>query len=220
MVQVRTRELAAEKDKSEQLLRAILPDKIADELKDNVHSVAEAFTDVTLLFSDIVSFTKVSSNHSASEIVSALNDLFTRFDERAKAMGVEKIKTIGDAYMAACGVPSPNENHARIMVEFAKGMYEDLEDYNRCGKIQFNMRIGLNCGPVTAGVIGKTKFVYDVWGNTVNVASRMETACSPGNIRVSQTVFEHLKNSDVKFTEPIECEIKGKGKMITYEVLK
>ncbi|MBR0099679.1 MAG: hypothetical protein IJP90_08170 [Treponema sp.] len=220
MVQVRTRELAAEKDKSDQLLRAILPDKIADELKDEVHSVAEAFSDVTLLFSDIVSFTKVSSNHTASEIVTALNDLFTRFDERAKRMGVEKIKTIGDAYMAACGVPSPNENHAYIMVEFAKGMYEDLEDYNRCGKIQFNMRIGLNSGPVTAGVIGKTKFVYDVWGNTVNVASRMETACNPGNIRVSQTVFEHLKDSDIKFTEPMECEIKGKGKMITYEVLK
>ncbi len=220
MVQVRTRELAAEKDKSDQLLRAILPDKIADELKDEVHSVAEAFSDVTLLFSDIVSFTKVSSNHTASEIVTALNDLFTRFDERAKRMGVEKIKTIGDAYMAACGVPSPNEDHAYIMVEFAKGMYEDLEDYNRCGKIQFNMRIGLNSGPVTAGVIGKTKFVYDVWGNTVNVASRMETACNPGNIRVSQTVFEHLKDSDIKFTEPMECEIKGKGKMITYEVLK
>ena len=220
MVQVRTRELAAEKDKSDQLLRAILPDKIADELKDEVHSVAEAFTDVTLLFSDIVSFTKVSSNHTAGEIVAALNDLFTRFDERAKRMGVEKIKTIGDAYMAACGVPSPNEDHAYIMVEFAKGMYEDLEDYNKNGKIQFNMRIGLNSGPVTAGVIGKTKFVYDVWGNTVNVASRMETACNPGNIRVSQTVFEHLKDSDIKFTEPLECEIKGKGKMITYEVLK
>lgn len=220
MVQVRTRELAAEKDKSDQLLRAILPDKIADELKDEVHSVAEAFPDVTLLFSDIVSFTKVSSNHTANEIVTALNDLFTRFDERAKRMGVEKIKTIGDAYMAACGVPSPNENHAYIMVEFAKGMYEDLEDYNKNAKIQFNMRIGLNSGPVTAGVIGKTKFVYDVWGNTVNVASRMETACNPGNVRVSQTVFDHLKNSDIKFTGPLECEIKGKGKMITYEVLK
>ncbi|MBQ9282805.1 MAG: hypothetical protein IJ207_11530 [Treponema sp.] len=220
MVQARTRELAAEKDKSDQLLRAILPDKIADELKDNVHSVAEAFTDVTLLFSDIVSFTKVSSNHTASEIVTALNELFTRFDERAKEMGVEKIKTIGDAYMAACGVPTSNPDHARIMVEFAKGMYKDLEDYNRCGKIQFNMRIGLNSGPVTAGVIGKTKFVYDVWGNTVNVASRMESACTPGEIRVSQTVFEHLNGTDIKFSEPIESEIKGKGRMTMYEVIK
>ncbi|MBQ4379413.1 MAG: hypothetical protein II821_09505 [Treponema sp.] len=220
MVRERTRELAAEKDKSDQLLRAILPDKIADELKDEVHSIAQSFTDVTLLFSDIVSFTKVSSNHTASEIVDALNELFTRFDLRAKEMGVEKIKTVGDAYMAACGVPEPNENHARIMIEFAKGMYKDLEDYNRCGKIQFNMRIGLNCGPVTAGVIGKTKFVYDVWGNTVNVASRMESACNPGEIRVSQAMFDHLKDSDVQFTEPMECDIKGKGKMVTYEIVK
>ena len=220
MVQVRTRELAAEKDKSDQLLRAILPDKIADELKDDVHSVAEAFSDVTLLFSDIVSFTTVSSNHTASEIVTALNELFTRFDERAKRMGVEKIKTIGDAYMAACGVPESNPDHARIMIEFAKGMYKDLEDYNRCAKIQFNMRIGLNCGPVTAGVIGKTKFVYDVWGNTVNVASRMESACTPGEIRVSQTVFDHLQGSSVQFSAPIECDIKGKGKMTTYEIIK
>ncbi len=220
MVQARTSELAAEKDKSDQLLRAILPDKIADELKDDIHSVAEAFPDVTLLFSDIVSFTKVSSNHTAGEIVAALNDLFTRFDERAKRMGVEKIKTIGDAYMAACGIPTSNPDHAKIMVDFAKGMYKDLDDYNKIANIKFNMRIGLNSGPVTAGVIGKTKFVYDVWGNTVNVASRMETACSPGGIRVSETVFEHLRDSAVKFTEPIECEIKGKGKMITYEIIQ
>ena len=220
MVQTRTSELAAEKDKSDQLLRAILPDKIADELKYDIHSVAEAFPDVTLLFSDIVSFTKVSSNHTATEIVSALNDLFTRFDERARVMGVEKIKTIGDAYMAACGIPTSNPDHARIMVEFAKGLYLDLADYNKNAEIKFEMRIGLNCGPVTAGVIGKTKFLYDVWGNTVNVASRMETACRPGEIRVSQSVYEHLKDSDIKFSQPMECEVKGKGAMITYEIIK
>ena len=213
-------ELAAEKDKSDQLLRAILPDKIADELKYDIHSVAEAFPDVTLLFSDIVSFTKVSSNHTASEIVSALNDLFTRFDERARVMGVEKIKTIGDAYMAACGIPTSNPDHARIMVEFAKGLYLDLADYNKNAEIKFEMRIGLNCGSVTAGVIGKTKFLYDVWGDTVNVASRMETACRPGEIRVSQSVYEHLKDSDIKFSQPMECEVKGKGAMITYEIIK
>ncbi len=122
--------------------------------------------------------------------------------------------------MAACGIPTSNPDHAKIMVDFAKGMYKDLDDYNKIANIKFNMRIGLNSGPVTAGVIGKTKFVYDVWGNTVNVASRMETACSPGGIRVSETVFEHLRDSAVKFTEPIECEIKGKGKMITYEIIQ
>ena len=219
MVLERTAQLAAEKDKSDQLLRAILPDKIADELKGNNHSVAESFEDATLLFSDIVSFTKVSSNHTAAEIVDALNKLFSLFDDRAKLMGVEKIKTIGDSYMAACGLPTPVENHAEIMVTFAKGMYEDLKIYNEKAEIKFNMRIGLNCGPVTAGVIGKTKFIYDVWGNTVNVASRMESACNPGQIRVSKSVWDHLQGTDVKFTEAIECDIKGKGLMITYEVI-
>lgn len=220
MVRDRTVELAAEKDKSDQLLRAILPDKVADELKDGSHSIAESFSDVTLLFSDIVSFTNVSSNHTADEIVTALNSLFTLFDIRAKAMGVEKIKTIGDAYMAACGLPEPNADHVRTMVDFAKGMYLDLATYNESARIRFQMRIGLNCGPVTAGVIGKTKFQYDVWGNTVNVASRMESACKPGEIRVSQVLYERLKDSDLKFTDPIECDIKGKGIMTTYEVIK
>ncbi|WP_407425172.1 adenylate/guanylate cyclase domain-containing protein [Treponema sp.] len=220
MVQIRTAELAQEKDKSDYLLRSILPDKIAEELRDNIHSIGEDFSDVTLLFSDIVGFTKTSSGHTANEIVSALNDLFSRFDERAKRMGVEKIKTIGDSYMAACGVPSPKERHAEIMVEFAKGMYKDLADYNKTAEIQFNIRVGLNCGPVTAGVIGKTKFIYDVWGNTVNVASRMETACTPGKIRVSKAMYDHLKDTNITFTEPMECDIKGKGKMVTYEIVE
>ncbi len=219
LVKERTRELALEKEKSDQLLHAILPDKIAQDLKDNIHSTGENFADVSILFSDIVNFTKTSSEHSALEIVLALNDLFCRFDERAKQLGVEKIKTIGDAYMAACGLPTPNEDHAKIMVEFAKGMYEDLREYNRTAFIKFNIRVGINCGPVNAGVIGKTKFLYDVWGNSVNVASRMESACSPGGIRVSETVYEHLKDCDIKFSEPIECDIKGKGIMTTYDIV-
>ncbi|MBQ7159758.1 MAG: hypothetical protein IJS09_10130 [Treponema sp.] len=219
MVQRRTAELAQEKDKSDRLIRAILPDKIADQLKGEIHAIGENFADVTMLFSDIVGFTTTSSGHTAAEIVGALNDLFIRFDERAKKMGIEKIKTIGDAYMAACGVPIPVENHAQIMVAFAKGMYEDLEDYNKHAQIPFTIRIGLNCGPVTAGVIGKTKFIYDVWGNTVNVASRMESVCTPGKIRVSENVYQHLKDSDIQFSNPIECDIKGKGLMITYEIV-
>ena len=171
------------------------------------------------MFSDIVGFTKTSSGHTAAEIVDALNALFSRFDLRATSMGVEKIKTIGDAYMATCGLPRPNENHAQVMVNFAKGMLEDLADYNKTAQIKFNIRIGLNSGPVTAGVIGRTKFIYDIWGNSVNVASRMETAANPGGIRVSEAVYEHLRDTDIKFSEPVECDIKGKGKMITYDVL-
>ena len=133
-------------------------------------------------------------------------------------MGVEKIKTIGDAYMAACGLPTLNPKHAQIMVAFAKGMYEDLDKYNKTAKIRFQMRVGLNSGPVTAGVIGKTKFIYDVWGDTVNTASRMESACTPGHIRVSENVRNRLSDSSFEFSEPIQCDIKGKGVMTTYEV--
>ena len=222
LVQARTADLEIEKDKSDRLLRSILPDKIADKLKETtgVKSFGEDFDNATLLFSDIVGFTKVSSGHTAQEIVSALNDLFTRFDERAKKMGVEKIKTIGDAYMTACGIPEANKGHARIMINFAKGMLEDLEKYNKTAHIKFQIRIGLNCGPVTAGVIGTTKFIYDVWGNTVNVASRMESAANPGTIRITENLKDQLKNcKTIQFSEPIECEVKGKGRMRTYEVL-
>ena len=219
LVAQRTQELKKEMEKSDRLLRSILPDKIAAELKDNIHSMGNNYRDVTMFFSDIVSFTKLSSGHTVEEIVFSLNDLFSRFDERAKAMGVEKIKTIGDAYMACCGLPTPRPDHAHVMIDFAKGVLEDLANYNKFANIQFSLRIGLNSGPVNAGVIGKTKFLYDVWGDTVNVASRMESVCTPGGIRVSENVYQHLKDSDVKFSDPIECEVKGKGLMTTYDVL-
>ena len=221
LVKVRTAALEQEKIKSDNLLRSILPDKIADKLKETTgnKSFGEHFENVTLLFSDIVGFTTISSGHTAKEIVHALNQLFTLFDERAKSMGVEKIKTIGDAYMAACGVPEENENHAVIMVNFAKGMYEDLAKYNETADIKFNIRIGLNCGPVTAGVIGTHKFIYDVWGDTVNVASRMESSANPGAIRITENLKNMLDGKGFTFTEPIECKIKGKGMMRTFEVL-
>ena len=171
------------------------------------------------MFSDIVGFTSVSSGHSAHEIVNALNDLFSRFDKRAKKMNVDRIKTIGDSYMAACGIPEGNPDHAYIMINFAKGMYQDLADYNKVAQIKFQIRVGLNCGPVTAGVIGSAKFHYDVWGNTVNVASRMETAATPGGIRITEALKKELSgHKDIHFTKPIECEVKGKGLMKTYEV--
>ena len=222
LVKVRTAALEQEKIKSDNLLRSILPDKIADKLKETTgnKSFGENFENVTLLFSDIVGFTKVSSGHTAKEIVTALNELFSMFDERAKQMGVEKIKTIGDAYMAACGVPEANEDHAKIMINFAKGMYQDLAKYNETAKIQFNIRIGLNCGPVTAGVIGTHKFIYDVWGDTVNVASRMESAANPGAIRITEELWNRLQGEGFEFTEPIECKIKGKGLMKTFEVIQ
>lgn len=219
MVRQRTSELQLEKEKSDMLIRAILPDKIADELKDGIRSIGENFKDVTILFSDIVGFTKTSSGWSADDIVDALNDIFSRFDERARKCGIEKIKTIGDAYMAASGIPTPRKDHALIMAQFAKGMLEDIEEYNKTARIKFSIRIGMNCGPATAGVIGKTKFIYDVWGDTVNVASRMETAANTNSIRVSPSVYAHLEGSGIRFSPPIECDIKGKGLMTTYEIV-
>ena len=218
-VRQRTSELAAEKEKSDKLLKAVLPEKIAEELKDEIKAIGYNYEQVTILFSDIVEFTKISSGYSASAIVKALDDLFMRFDSRAVKMGVEKIKTIGDAYMAVCGCPTPNENHAEVMALFAKGMMEDLAEYNKTAEIKFNIRIGLNSGPVTGGVICRTRFIYDIWGNEVNVASRMESVATPGKIRISENLYNILKEKNFSFSEPIQCNIKGKGIMTTYDLL-
>ncbi|MBQ0038872.1 MAG: hypothetical protein KBS64_00400 [Treponema sp.] len=215
MIQMKTVDLEIEKDNSDRLLKNILPDPIAERLKENQFGdqiIADAFDDVSVLFADIVGFTKTTSSHSAEEIVMALNSLFTKFDERAKNMGVEKIKTIGDCYMAVCGLPEKREGNAQIMVDFARGMYTDLFEYNKTAKIPFQIRVGINCGPVVAGVIGKTKFIYDLWGDTVNVASRMESICTPGHIMVTEAV-KNKTMAHVTFDVVDEYEVKGKGKM-------
>ena len=220
-IQKATVELEMAKDDSDRLLKNILPVSISERMKGlaGEKTIADAFDDVTILFSDIVGFTKKTSNESAEDIVKSLNDLFSRFDERAEKMGVEKIKTIGDSYMAACGVPSKNENHALVMFNFAVGMYEDLQEYNKTAKIKFDMRIGLNSGRVVAGVIGLNKFIYDIWGDTVNVASRMESCCSPGHIRFTDSVRKNLEKHHISFDyKKEECDVKGKGLMMTYEI--
>lgn len=220
-IQKATVEFEMAKDDSDRLLKNILPVSIAERMKGlaGEKTIADAFDDVTILFSDIVGFTKKTSNESAEDIVKSLNDLFSRFDERAEKMGVEKIKTIGDSYMAACGVPSKNENHALVMFNFAVGMYEDLQEYNKTAKIKFDMRIGLNSGRVVAGVIGLNKFIYDIWGDTVNVASRMESCCTPGHIRFTDSVRKNLEKHHISFDyKKEECDVKGKGLMMTYEI--
>ena len=220
-IQMATVELQMAKDDSDRLLRSILPASIAERMKGlaGERTIADRFENVTVLFSDIVGFTKTTSNESADNIVSSLNALTSRFDKRAAHMGVEKIKTIGDAYMAACGVPTPNEKHAETMLKFAIGMYKDLAEYNKTAKIKFNIRIGLNSGPVIAGVIGENKFIYDIWGDTVNVASRMESACSPGHIRITQSVKDLVESPGRHLKCRMEeCDVKGKGLMKTYEL--
>lgn len=221
-IQMATIELQMAKDDSDRLLLNILPYSIAERLKakgkGDYGTIADRFENVTVLFSDIVNFTSTTSNHTAREIVEALNSLIQRFDNSAKRIGVEKIKTIGDAYMAACGVPYPNKYHSELMLKFAMQMYKDLADYNKNSKIKFEIRIGMNSGPVIAGVIGKNKFVYDIWGDTVNVASRMESNCNPRHIRMTQSVVDNLRSHghNLKFKVE-EINVKGKGLMKTYE---
>ena len=219
-IQMATVELQMAKDDSDRLLKNILPISIAERMKGlaGEKTIADRYESVTVLFSDIVGFTKTTSSESADSIVSSLNALISLFDARAARMGIEKIKTIGDAYMAACGIPTPNEKHAELMLKFALGMYKDLADYNKTAKIKFNIRIGLNSGPVIAGVIGKNKFIYDIWGDTVNVASRMETVCTPGHIRFTQSVKDLVETPTRKLKCRMEeCDVKGKGIMKTFE---
>jgi class 3 adenylate cyclase len=206
--------LHIEQMKSEKLMLNILPKPIADRLKRGEKNIAGSYPEVTVLFSDLVGFTKMSAKKTAPELVKLLNDIFSRFDKRAELLGLEKIKTIGDAYMAVGGLPIPRSDHAEIVADMALGMYQDLADFNQANQQEIQMRIGIHSGPVVAGVIGFTKFSYDLWGNTVNTASRMESTSGNGRIQVSAITHELLKEHFVlEEREMIEC--KGLGPMLT-----
>jgi class 3 adenylate cyclase len=207
--------LEVEQLKTEKLMLNILPRPIADRLKRGEKNISGSYPDVTILFSDLVGFTKMSSQTSATDLVKLLNDLFTRFDKRADALGVEKIKTIGDAYMAVAGLPIPRPDHAQLCAELALGMFDDLKAFNQENGKELDMRIGLNSGPVVAGVIGYTKFSYDLWGNTVNTASRMESTSKPGRVQVSPATFEAIKN-DFVLEDGGLMECKGLGEILTH----
>jgi class 3 adenylate cyclase len=207
--------LEVEQMKTEKLMLNILPRPIADRLKRGEKNISGSYPDVTILFSDLVGFTKMSSQTSATDLVKLLNDLFTRFDKRADALGVEKIKTIGDAYMAVAGLPIPRPDHAQLCAELALGMFDDLKAFNQENGKELDMRIGLNSGPVVAGVIGFTKFSYDLWGNTVNTASRMESTSKPGRIQVSPATYEAIKD-DFTLEDGGLMECKGLGEILTH----
>jgi len=216
-VKERTHELHLESQKSERLMLNILPQSIATRLKAGDESISDSYQNATILFSDLVGFTKMSSGKTAEELVFLLNDLFKRFDTRATSLGLEKIKTIGDAYMVAGGLPTNDDEHAIRVTKMALGMYEDLEAFNKEHEMELDMRIGINSGPVVAGVIGHSKFSYDLWGNTVNTASRMESTCLPGKVQVSPSTYEQIKGHfDVQENQVIEC--KGLGQIMTYFV--
>jgi class 3 adenylate cyclase len=216
-VKERTKELEEEKNRSESLLLNILPKEIARELTAHPdRTLAKEYPNVTVLFTDIVGFTKISGEMSAEEVVTMLNKMFTLFDERAQREGIEKIKTIGDAYMAAAGLTQEGKNDgAEKMVRFAKGLLEDVHAFNETSSVKLLIRLGLNSGPLVAGVIGKTKFIYDIWGDTVNVASRMESTGLPMKIHVTENTKVQTEGL-YSYSENTEIDVKGKGMMKTY----
>jgi len=200
---------------NERLLLNILPAPIADRLKAGSEHIADAFADVTVLFADIVGFTTLSASRPAAEVVEFLNNLFTRFDIAARDFGIEKIKTIGDAYMAVCGLPDPCPDHAERMMGMAVRM---LQLTRECGSelgVPLRLRIGLNSGPVVAGIIGRRKFIYDLWGDAVNLASRMESTGVPDAIQVTRSVFEKVKDR-YPFEHRGMVDVKGKGSIETW----
>ena len=211
-IQQQTEEIRQKNSENEALLLNILPGPIADRLKSGESTIADHFAEVTVLFADIVGFTTMSNGRPPTEVVELLNDLFRRFDAIAQRFGVEKIKTIGDAYMAVSGLPIQYEDHVRRMADMALEMTAEALRFGHDRNLDFSLRIGLNSGPVVAGVIGATKFIYDLWGDTVNTASRMESQGVAGSVQVTRAAYEHLKN-EYEFEPRGEIEVKGKGRL-------
>jgi len=206
--------LGVEQERSERLLLNILPAKIAALRKVSDKTIAERFDSVSVLFADVVGFTELSARMDAAELIELLNQVFSYFDDLAELYGVEKIRTIGDNYMVAAGVPESRPDHAQALARLALDMMEYVGRYpGRERRLQF--RIGINSGPAVAGVIGQRKIQYDLWGDTVNVASRMESQGKPGKIQISHNTHALLGNEFIcQPRRPIE--VKGKGEMVTW----
>jgi adenylate cyclase len=193
----------------------VLPRAIADRLKEDGGIIAERFEEVTVLFADVAGFTPLAGKMEPEAVVELLNELFTRFDALAESQGLEKIKTIGDAYMVAGGLPTPRPDHAEAIAEMALRMREVAELVAAETGHALAVRIGIDTGPAVAGVIGRSKFSYDLWGDTVNTASRMESHALPGSIQVTERTYRRLKDRYL-LEERGTIDVKGKGEMRTY----
>lgn len=206
-----------ERRKSERLLNNILPTSIAERLKNNQEVIADHFDEATILFADLVDFTRVASSFEPRELIELLNGLFSRFDDLIETYGLEKIKTIGDAYMVASGVPVPRRDHAEAMARLALAMLDELRAYNQQKKLQLNIRIGLHSGPVVGGVIGKKRLIYDLWGDTVNIADRFQAHGIINGIHLSEATRRYL-GPEFLVAERGAIAIKGKGDMQSYSL--
>jgi class 3 adenylate cyclase len=203
---------------NERLLLNVLPAAIAARLKSGADSIADHFSEVSVLFADIVDFTVLSGGMSPKPLVALLDDLFTHFDELAHRHGVEKIKTIGDCYMAVCGVPDKRPDHAVALADLALEMIQSMTTFNQSRGRSLRIRLGLNAGPVVAGVIGRSKFIYDLWGDTVNTASRMESTGLPDRVQVTEAMQQALA-AQFDLEARGEVEVKGKGRLRTWFLL-
>jgi adenylate cyclase len=205
--------LAVEQERSERLLLNVLPEPIAERLKAGESDIADSASEVGVLFADIAGFTPMAESMSPREIVRMLDEIFSAFDRLALQHQVEKIKTIGDAYMAASGLLESSPDHADDLARLALDMREEIDQ--RAASSSITVRIGIDIGPVVAGVIGRSKFIYDLWGDTVNAASRMESHGLPGAIQVTERAYERLANG-FEFEPRGVIDVKGKGPMRTY----
>jgi guanylate cyclase len=202
-------------DRAENLLLNILPRSIAEKLKAKPQTISDSFTSASILFADVADFTPMAQRVAPADLVNMLDRLFGHFDTLVERYELEKIKTIGDCYMAAAGIPVPRPDHAQALAQMALDMLDAVESRGAMGDLGFELRIGINSGPVVAGVIGRKRFLYDLWGDAVNTAGRMQTEGTPGYIQITQATYELLKDEFV-------CErrgmvaVKGKGDMETW----
>ena len=206
--------LEQERNRSEKLLHNIIPKSIADQLKKDSKLISMDNPVISVLFADIVSFTVMSEKTSSEKIVGFLNDMFSKFDDLTEAFGVEKIKTIGDSYMVVAGIPVAKKDHAITLFNLAKEMVKISSTFKDHNGDPIKLRIGLNSGPAVSGVIGKSKFAFDVWGDTINTAARLESYGSPNCVHMTRATYELLKNKEKNVQEK-SIEIRGKGLMDT-----
>src|SRR5919106_1653401 len=211
--------LRVEQAKAENLLLNILPRSIADRLKAQAQPIADQFESASILFADVADFTPWSERLTPAEVVGYLDHLFSDFDELAERYGLEKIKTIGDCYMVAAGVPTPRPDHARALALMALDMLEAMRSDDEVGRLGLELRVGINSGPVVAGVIGRKRFLYDLWGDAVNTASRMESHGTPGRIQITRATYELL--ADEFACEPRgTVTVKGKGEIEAWYLVR
>jgi len=210
--------LQVEQERSERLLLNILPGPIAERLKNSSQTIADGFADVTVMFADIVNFTRVAEGLTPQQVFAMLNRIFSSFDELAEKYGMEKIKTIGDAYMVAGGLNSQMADYTDAIADMAIDMRDLLHRDFNVNQMHLEVRNGIGTGPVVAGVVGKKKFIYDLWGDTVNIASRITSEGVPGMIQVDEATYRRL-HGRYDFHEPQTIYLKGKGKMVVYRLI-